>query len=194
MKHIKKGISYTLLGTFGLGVMAALSGCENTQTEQQAQQANFENKFIVFQERENGKYDIVEEHPTSGPTRAIVKGLDGSERFMSEEELKALAQAEYDKMQAGNSELNAAPSGDTGLGLGGAILAGAAGALLGNVIGNALMNNKSFNQHRQTSNKSANARSFNSKPKAGTQKSTKSFFGNKSSTKSSSSSKSFFGG
>ena len=42
-------------------------------------------------------------------------------------------------MQSGQSELNAPPSGE-GMGLAGTILAVAAGSLLGNMIGNALMN------------------------------------------------------
>jgi hypothetical protein len=72
------------------------------------------------------------------------------------------------------------------MGLAGTILAVAAGSLLGNMIGNALMNNKNFSQRATNVNKSPYARSAASKSSA-----KKSFFG--SSSSSNSASKTSFG-
>jgi hypothetical protein len=186
MRHINSAVSYSVLGSMGVVVMSALTGCEAPQQEQQ-------NKFMVIQEKENGRYEIVEEHPTDGETRAILRGADGQERFLSNEELKRIAEEEYAKMQNGQSELNGAPS-DEGLGLGGTILAAAAGALIGNMIANALMGNKNFQQHQQRTTKSAYTRSANKSTasKSGSTAQKRSFFG--SSSKTSSSRTSSFGG
>lgn len=182
MKHIFSAKT-AVMGSFGLVVLSALSGCQSAPEEQPAnEQAEAQNKFLVVEQQPNGKYVIVEEMPTSGPSRAIIKETDENgtvhERVMTEAEMKELAQQEYDKMQAGQSELNAEPQGE-GLGLGGTILAAAAGALLGNVIGNALMNNSNFRKNQDTSNRSAYHRSASgatSSSTAGSQK--KSYFGN----------------
>jgi len=185
MRHIVNAKSALVLGSMGVVVMSALTGCESKQPQEQG------NKFLVFQEDANGRYTLIEEHPTDGPTRAIVKDVNGNERFMSEAELKAMAQAEYEKMQSGNSELNQAPSESGGMGIGGAILAAAAGSLLGNMIANQLMGNKNFAQHKQaaTSNVRSKMQKASTAQKSGAKKS---FFGsNKPST---SKSKSFFGG
>ncbi len=169
--------------------MSVLTGCEAPQEEAQ-------NKFLVIEQQPSGKYIVIEEMPTDGASRAIIREKDENgkvtERFMSEEEMKALAQQEYDKMQAGNSELNAAPSGGEGMGLAGTILAVAAGSLLGNMIGNALMNNKNFKQHSKGVNKSAYSRSAAGKS-ASKSSSKKSFFGG-SKSGASKSKGGFFGG
>jgi hypothetical protein len=72
------------------------------------------------------------------------------------------------------------------MGLAGTILAVAAGSLLGNMIGNALMKNKNFSQRATSVNQSPYSRSAAAKSS-----NKKSFFG--SSSSSSSSSKSSFG-
>ncbi|MEA2110836.1 MAG: hypothetical protein U9P71_02185 [Campylobacterota bacterium] len=190
MKHISTIGSSVLLGSVGVTVMSVLTGCEAPQEEAQ-------NKFLVIEQQSSGKYVVIEEMPTDGASRAIIREKDENgkvtERFMSEEEMKALAQQEYDKMQAGNSELNSAPSGGEGMGLAGTILAVAAGSLLGNMIGNALMNNKNFKQHSNRVNKSAYSRSAAGKKAAGKSSGKKSFFGgSKSGT--SKSGGGFFGG
>jgi len=190
VKHISTIGSSVLLGSVGVAVMSVLSGCEAPQEEAQ-------NKFLVIEQQTNGKYIVIEEMPTEGPSRAIIRERDENgkvtERFMSEAEMQALAQQEYEKMQSGNSELNAAPSGDAGMGLAGTILAVAAGSLLGNMIGNALMNNKSFSKNAASSNKSAYSRSSAARKASKSSSSRKSFFGG-SSSKSSSRSGGFFGG
>ncbi|MDX1295636.1 MAG: hypothetical protein R3302_05185 [Sulfurimonadaceae bacterium] len=151
MKHISTIGSAALLGSVGITVMTVLTGC-------QAQQQEPQNKFLVIEQQANGKYIVVEEMPTEGESRAIIREKDEfgntTERFMNEQEMQALAQQEYDKMQAGQSELNAEPT-DAGMGLAGTILAVAAGSLLGNMIGNALMGNKNFQKHQNSVNRSA---------------------------------------
>lgn len=176
MKHIRSIGSGVVLGSMSVAVMSVLTGCSAQQEQQEAQ-----NKFLVIEQQANGKYVVVEEMPTDGPSRAIIRERDANgqvtERFMNEAEMKALADQEYKKVQDGTSET--VQSGDTsgGMGLAGTILAVAAGSLLGNMIGNALMNNKNFSKNAASSNRSAYSRSAAGK-----------------STKSSSGKKSFFGG
>ena len=173
-KHISSIVGGVALGSAGVIMMSVLSGCEAPQEKQQ-------NRFLVIEQQTNGKYIVVEEMPTEGPNRAIIreKDLDGNtiERFMNEDEMKALADQEYQKVQNGTSETT--QSGSGGMGLGGTILAVAAGSLLGNMIGNSLMNNKNFSQRATSVNKSAYSRSTNSR-RAAKSSARKSFFGSKS--------------
>ncbi|UFS61911.1 hypothetical protein LOH54_09610 [Sulfurimonas sp. HSL-3221] len=169
MNHVKSIASGLYLGTAGITMMSVLSGCVQEQQEHQ-------NRYLIVQQQAGGKYVVVEEMPTEGPNRAIIREYDANgtmtERFMNEAEMKALAQQEYDKMQAGQSELNQPPQGE-GMGLAGTILAVAAGSLLGNMIGNALMNNANYRQHADRVNKSA----YHATQKAKASSSKKSFFG-----------------
>lgn len=169
------------LGSAGVMMMSVLSGC--SQQQQQEQQ----NRFLVIEQQANGKYIVVEEMPTDGPNRAIIRERDANgnitERFMNEAEMKALAEQEYQKVQNGTSETVQDNSGSAGMGLAGTILAVAAGSLLGNMIGNALMNNKNFSKNAATSNKSAYSRSAASRASSSSSK--KSFFGSSSRTSSS---------
>lgn len=187
-RHIASIASGVALGTAGVIMMGALSGCEQKQAEAQ-------NKFLVIEKQPNGKYIVVEEMPTEGPTRAIIRERDENghvtERFMNEDEMKALAEQEYQKVQNGTSETLQENGGSEGMGLAGTILAVAAGSLLGNMIGNALMNNKSFARNASSANRSAYSRSAAGKT-AKKSSSRKSFFGG--SSKSSSRSGGFFGG
>jgi hypothetical protein len=180
--------TFTSLTTAAL-IMNLFSGCEAPQEEQK-------NRYLIIEQQANGKYVVVEEMPTDGPSRAIIRERDENgnitERFMNEAEMKALAEQEYQKVQNGTSETLQDGAGDTGMGLAGTILAVAAGSLLGNMIGNALMNNKSFARNSQATNRSAYSRSKSAKSKAKSS-SKKSFFGG-SKSKSSSKSGGFFGG
>jgi len=175
-----------MLGATGLAVLSALSGCQSSQEEQQPEG---QNKFLVVEQQPSGKYVIIEEMPTTGPSRAIIKETDENgtvhERVMSEAEMKELADQEYKKMEAGQSELNSEPKSE-GMGLGGTILAAAGGALLGNMIGNALMNNANVRKHQDMSNRSAYHRSGGGSSTASSGK--RSFFGNKATSSTSSSS------
>lgn len=196
MKHFTSA-NTVMMGTMGLVVLTALSGCQSAQEEEQSSQeaAQGQNKFLVVEQLSSGKYVIVEEMPTSGPSRAIIRETDEngtvSERVLTEAEMKELADQEYKKMQEGQSELNAEPQSE-GMGLAGTILAAAGGALLGNMIGNALMNNANVRKHQDVSNRSAYHRSAAGAPQSTSSSNKKSFFGS-SSAKSTASSSSFGG-
>jgi hypothetical protein len=190
MKHISTIGSAALLGSMGVVVMSTLTGCAQQQQEPQ-------NRFLVIEQQPDGKYIVVEEMPTEGPSRSIIRERDENgnvtERFMNEDEMRSLAEAEYQKMQNGQSELNQEPSSSPGMGLAGTILAVAAGSLMGNMIGNALMGNKNFQRHSNSVNKSAYHKSAAAKKSSSASKSKKSFFGG-SKKASSSGRRSFFGG
>ncbi|MDQ7042899.1 MAG: hypothetical protein Q9M40_09015 [Sulfurimonas sp.] len=187
---MNKFTNNVLLGTTGALMMSVLTGCEAPQEEQK-------NRFLVIEQQANGKYIVVEEMPTDGPSRAIIREKDAQgntvERFMNEAEMKALAEQEYQKVQNGTSETLQEGGGSAGMGLAGTILAVAAGSLMGNMIGNALMNNKNFSKNRTSTNRSAYSRSAAGKAsRSGSTK--KSFFGGGSKSSSSSRSGGFFGG
>jgi hypothetical protein len=177
MKHISSIASGFALGTAGILMMGVLSGCESKKEEPQ-------NRFLVIEQQTNGKYVVIEETPTEGPSRAIIREKDAqgnvTERFMSEAEMKALAEQEYQKVQSGTSETVQSGDSSAGMGLAGTILAVAAGSLLGNMIGNALMNNKNFAQRSNTVNKSAYSRSAAASKASSGSSSKKSFFGSSS--------------
>lgn len=158
MRHISSLASGIALGSAGVLMMSVMSGCSSQEQEQKQQ-----NRYLVIEQQSNGKYIVVEEMPTEGPSRAIIreKDADGNsvERFMNEAEMKALAEQEYQKVQDGTSETVQSGESSAGMGLAGTILAVAAGSLLGNMIGNALMNNKNFSQRSNSVNKSAYSRS-----------------------------------
>ncbi len=191
MKHISTIGSAALLGSMGVVVMSTITGC--SQQEQQEPQ----NRFLVIEQQPNGKYLVVEEMPTEGPSRSIIRERDENgvvtERFMNEDEMRSLAEQEYQKVQNGQSELNQEPSSSPGMGLAGTILAVAAGSLMGNMIGNALMGNKNFQKHSNSVNKSAYHKNAGAKKSSSKSKSKKSFFGG-SKKRSSSSRSGFFGG
>ena len=184
LSSIASGIA---LGSAGVMMMSVLSGCEAPQEQHQ-------NRFLVIEQQANGKYIVVEEMPTESASRAIIREKDENgnttERFMNEAEMKALAAQEYEKVQDGTSETVQDGGGSAGMGLGGTILAVAAGSLLGNMIGNSLINNKNFAKNSASTNKSAYSRSAASKSSKSSS-SKKSFFGGN--TKSSSSSRSYGG-
>jgi hypothetical protein len=191
MKHISSIAGGVALGSAGVLMMSVLTGCEAPQEKAQ-------NKFLVIEQQPNGKYVVVEELPTDGPSRAILREYDENgrmtERFMSEEEMKALAAQEYEKVQNGTSETLQDGAGSAGMGLAGTILAVAAGSLLGNMIGNALMNNKNFSRNAASTNRSAYSRSAAGKSSTKSSSTKKSFFGGGSKSSSYKRSGGFFGG
>lgn len=188
MKHIYSISSGVALGSAGVVMMSVLSGCESSQQEQKATQ----NKFLVIEQQADGKYIVVEEMPTEGPSRAIIREIDANgnktERLMNEEEMKKLAEQEYQKVQEGSSETLKSGESSAGMGLAGTILAVAAGSLLGNMIGNALMNNKNFASRSSTVNKSAYSRSAAGQAAGGGTSTKKSYFGGTKTASSSTSS------
>lgn len=201
-KHICNLVHGVALGSAGIIMMSVLAGCESSQQKQHQQKQ--QNKFLIIEQQGDGKYVVIEEMPTEGPSRAIIREKDANgntvERVMSEEEMKKLAEQEYKKVQDGTSETLKSGDGSAGMGLAGTILAVAAGSLLGNVIGNALMNNKNFASRSSTVNQSAYSRPNSPGSAPSSSSSTKkSYFGGSSSPSSpssapSSSSTSTYGG
>ncbi|RLW53073.1 MAG: hypothetical protein B6D70_10030 [gamma proteobacterium symbiont of Stewartia floridana] len=95
-------------------------------------------------------YRLVEKHPTSGPTRAILRDQQGNERFLTEDELKQIAEQEAAKVEAGSSRLTQDPSMHSGgLSLGETLLAAAAGSLIGGMLANRLAGNSNFQRTQQ---------------------------------------------
>lgn len=155
----------------GLGVMAvfSLSACDS-QNNQNPLGSTLENSqkngaFVIIEEQFDGSYKVLEEYP-SDQTRVMLKDKNGQERLLSQDEINALIKQEEAKINSGTSELTNPNSG--GLGLGGAILASAAGAILGSYIGNKLFNNPNYQANSQRNYKSPQAyerskNSFNNK-------------------------------
>lgn len=198
MKHIKKALSYSIAGSLGLTVVASLGGCEQPQSpqlmgsEQGAEQSWF---MVIEQTGANpDTYRVAEQHPTTGPTRALLRDMNGIERFLSEEELKAIAEEEAQRVEAGTSRLaqDGAQMSAGGMSLGETLLAAAAGSLIGGMLANRLMGNRNFqqNQARYNSTRPSAPTSFRTgsttQPKSG-------FFGS-SGSRSGSSSFGSFGG
>ncbi len=170
MKHYIKRIStYAVAGSIGAVVAALLSGCEQRPVDSGdtfTQASQKQGAFVVIDEVEPNRYKIAEEYP-SDTTRVILRKLDGSEKILSQEELDALVAQEAKRIENGESALTQ-PGGGGGLSLGEALLASAAGAIIGSWIGSKLFNNPNYQQNRQRSYKSPSAynRSVNSFNKA----------------------------
>ncbi len=201
MKHyIRKISTYAMVGSLGAVAMTLFSGCEQKPTESGdafTRASQKQGAFVVIDEVEPNRYKIAEEYPAD-TTRVILRKLDGSEKILSKEELDALVAEEAKRIDSGESALTQSQISGGGLSLGEALLASAAGAIIGSWIGSKLFNNPNYQQNRQRSYKSPSAynRSVNSFNKArqtrssSTARSTRSgFFGSKSG----SSSRSFFG-
>ncbi len=199
MKHIKKALSYSIAGALGLTVVASLSGCEQPPSQQDlgSEQNAQQNWFMVIEQtgQNPNTYRVVEQHATSGPTRAILRDKNGIERFLSEEELKAIAEQEARKVEAGTSRLaqDGAEVNPAGMSLGETLLAAAAGSLIGGMLANSLMRNRSFQQNTSRYNSSRPSAPSTSLRTGNTTKPRSGFFGQRSN---SSGSRSFgsFGG
>ncbi|WP_457597092.1 UPF0323 family lipoprotein [Hydrogenimonas sp.] len=171
MKHyIKKISTYAMVGSLGAMAMVAMGGCESRpkgESDAFTRASQAQGAFVVIDEVAPGEYKIAEEYP-SETTRVILRRLDGSEKILSKEELDALVAQEAKKIEAGQSALTQPQMGGGGLSLGEAILASAAGAIIGSWIGSKLFNNPNYQQNRQRGYKSPSAytRSVNSFNKA----------------------------
>ena len=161
MRHIKKALSYSIAGSLGLAVVASLHGCSDstppppTNGGFDAGSSNGVEQpwFLVIEQTgsQPDTYRLVEKHPTSGPTRAILRMPDGSERFLSEDELKEIAAEEAARVEAGTSRLTEDPSMHSGgLSLGETLVAAAAGALIGGMLANSLSRNSNFQRTQQS--------------------------------------------
>lgn len=181
MKHIKKLKDISIASGVGAIMVFGLAGCggENNSNKAQesavAQAAQKQGATVFIEKNSDGSYKIADEFP-SNETRIFLreKGADGamSERLLSQAEIDKLLAEENTKIEAGTSGLTNAnlSSGGGGLGLGEAILASAAGAIIGSWIGSKLFNNPAYQNQRQGAyqNQSAYNRSVNSFNKAGT--------------------------
>lgn len=165
MQHyIKKILSYSMVGSLGLTFLAGLQGCDSgtppptaTSSNNAIADAAGQGLFMVIQQTgaNPDTYELKEKYPSSEGTRAILKGLDGSEKILNEEELKKIAEAEAKRFEEGNSQLAQPTAQNQGLSLGETILASAAGALIGGMIANKLMSNQNYQQHQQQQNQRA---------------------------------------
>lgn len=169
----RKIADFAMVGSSSALVLVALLGCDNpreqdgfvnspsTQGSQAPSQAIKQGAFVIVEEQLDGSYKVLEEYP-SATTRVVVRDKNGVERILSDEEVDAIIQKEAARVENGTSELlapAASAGGESGggLGLGGAILASAAGALLGSYIGNKLFNNPNYQQNKQRTYKSPQA-------------------------------------
>jgi len=158
MKHyIKKISQVSAFGSVAVLAALALSGCEQKPKEQPAgssvaEASKTQGQFLVIQETEKDKYKVVEQYPANGPSRAILREMNGTERLLSEDELKKLAAEEAKKVDNNTSNLTKEGSAQMhsgGMSLGETILASAAGALIGGYIANKLFNNPNFQANQR---------------------------------------------
>jgi len=200
MKYLKKLSDVAMAGGVGALLVAGLSGCQQKSDEGAYQgEAKPKGAFVIIEETAPGKYKIKDEFPAD-ETRIVLKKLDGTEKVLTKEEMDALVKEEAAKIDNGTSELtqpNAeVTSQNSGMSLGSAILASAAGAIIGSWIGSKLFGNSNYQNNRKAGYKnsstySRSTKSFN-KPRKSTARSGRSgFFGSKSGT---SSRRSSFGG
>jgi len=200
MKYLKTLSGAVVAGGLGTLLAAGLSGCQQKSAEGTSQaQTKAKGAFVIIEETAPGKYKIKDEFPAD-ETRIVLKKLDGTEKVLTKEEMDALVKKEAAKIDNGSSELtkpNAEVTAqNSGMSLGSAILASAAGAIVGSWIGNKLFGNANYQNNRKAGYKnpstySRSTKSFN-KPRRSTARSGRSgFFGSK---RTSSSRRSSFGG
>ncbi len=201
--YLRKISDAAILGGISAVLVAGLLGCDSgSQNNTVSQQvSNKKGVTVTLQEQGDGSYQIIDETPSSdGDTTIIVKDIDGNKRILSKEEVDALVAEEAKKIDNGTSTLTSSDGG--GLGIGGAILASAAGALIGSYIGNKLFNNSNYKANAQRSyspsayqrsqNATSSANRATSSPSSSTTRATtpsnakSGFFGGGSSTTSSS--------
>lgn len=193
--YIKRVFSYSMVGSLGLTVLAGLHGCGGDQPPAPPADAGKisdavkgEGMFLVIQQTgaDPDAYELKEKYPSSEGTRAILKGMDGSERILSEAELKQIAEAEAKKVEEGTSRLTQPVAENQGMSLGETLLASAAGALVGGMIANKLMGNPNYQQHQQYQQQRAQtsisrpASGSPTRPGSQTQQPKSGFFGNNS--------------
>lgn len=161
MRHFRKISDYAMIGGLSAVIVVVLAACENRSGENQNKaNTNVTNAvqkgaFVILEEQADGSYKISEEYPST-KTHVVVRSVNGDERVLSQEEIDKLVKQEQAKIDSGASELTN-PNSSGGLGLGGALLASAAGAIIGSYIGNKLFNNPAYKQNQQRNYKSPQA-------------------------------------
>jgi len=174
--------------TTGLGVflITGLTGCSKSEQNTQEGQTKAKGAFVVIEEIAKGKYKIKDEFPAD-ETRIVLKTLDGKEKVLTQEEMDALIKKEAAKIDEGTSNLtkpDGAQQMSSGMGLGEAIMASAAGAILGSWIGNKLFGNQNYQNNRKAGYKSPSTysrskKSFNKPRKSMSSSKKGGFFGKK---------------
>ena len=168
MKHIKKFKELASKGALAAIMATGLAGC-NSGGGEQANTAVVKQNATVFIEKTDQGYKIADEFP-SNETRVFLREKDAegnmNERLLSQAEIDKLLKEENAKIDAGTSNLTHgnAQMSSGGMSLGEAILASAAGAIIGSWIGSKLFGSPGFNAARQGaySNPSAYSRSQSS--------------------------------
>ena len=168
MKHIKKFKELASKGALAAIMATGLAGC-NSGGGEQANTAVVKQNATVFIEKTDQGYKIADEFP-SNETRVFLREKDAegrmNERLLSQAEIDELLKVENAKIDAGTSNLTNgnAQMSSGGMSLGEAILASAAGAIIGSWIGSQLFGSPGFNAARQGaySNPSAYSRSQSS--------------------------------
>ena len=168
MKHIKKFKELASKGVLAAIMATGLAGCNTGQSEQ-ANTAVVKQNATVFIEKTDQGYKIADEFP-SNETRVFLREKDAegnmNERLLSQAEIDKLLKEENAKIDAGTSNLTNgnAQMSSGGMSLGEAILASAAGAIIGSWIGSKLFGSPGYNAARQGaySNPSAYSRSQSS--------------------------------
>ena len=168
MKHIKKFKELASKGALAAIMATGLVGC-NSGGGEQANTAVVKQNATVFIEKTDRGYKIADEFP-SNETRVFLREKDAegnmNERLLSQAEIDELLKEENAKIDAGTSNLTNgnAQMSSGGMSLGEAILASAAGAIIGSWIGSKLFGSPGFNAARQGaySNPSAYSRSQSS--------------------------------
>lgn len=168
MKHIKKFKELASKGALAAIMATGLAGCNTGQSEQ-ANTAVVKQNATVFIEKTDRGYKIADEFP-SNETRVFLREKDAegrmNERLLSQAEIDKLLREENAKIDAGTSNLTNgnAQMSSGGMSLGEAILASAAGAIIGSWIGSKLFGSPGYNAARQGaySNPSAYSRSQSS--------------------------------
>jgi hypothetical protein len=196
MKKLRRLSSVASATSLGTLLAIGLAGCLGEDNPQSQQQTQSRGAFVIIEETAPGQYKIKEEFP-SDETRIVLKQLDGIERVLTQEEMNRLLREEEAKIENGTSRLtdpNGAQMTSGGMSIGEAILASAAGAIIGSWIGSKLFGNSNYQNNRQAGYKSPSTytrsqKSFN-QPRKSTSTKSSGFFSNKSG----SSYKSSFGG
>jgi SNF2 family DNA or RNA helicase len=161
MKYLKKLSKYSSSVGVGALLITGVTGCGGDNAPQQTQETQKEEKkaaFVVLEETKKGVYKVAEEFPAK-ETRIVLKKLDGNETVLTQEQLDKLIKEEAAKIDNGTSNLTK-PDGaqvaqqNGGMSMGEAILASAAGAVVGSWIGNKLFGNPNYQQARQAGYKS----------------------------------------
>lgn len=167
MKHIKKFGELAGRGALLAILAAGVAGCDGSMNE--SQNVQIKQNATVFIEKTEQGYKIADEFP-SNETRVFLREKDENgvvnERLLSQAEIDALLKEENAKIEAGTSNLTNgnAQMSSGGMSLGEAILASAAGAIIGSWIGSKLFGSPGYNAARSGaySNPSAYSRSQSS--------------------------------